>query len=177
MQASAEIARPYALAAFKQANEEQTLSQWSDMLDTLALIASDPTMIGLIAHPRVSTSTIADCFLSIGADRLTATGRNFVRVLAHYDRLGLCPEIARIYTRERAKCEGRIEVHITSAYPLAVAKQKLIARAMSKRLASEVDIVVNTDKSLIGGIVIRFGDRIIDASLRGRLQRLAQAML
>ena len=176
MSDATEIARPYALAAFKQASEEQAFAAWSEMLDLLALIAADPVMLNFIAHPQVSAEQLSDCFLAVAVDRLSETGCNFVRVLAHYRRLALCPQVARIYAEERARYEKRSAVTVTSAYPLTAAERSTITAAMTNRLGTEVDLTLETDRLLIGGVVIRFGDQIIDASLRGRLTKLSQAM-
>jgi F-type H+-transporting ATPase subunit delta len=67
-------------------------------------------------------------------------------------------------------------VDVTSAFELTDTQRKNIADSMSKRLGTEVDISVTVDKSLIGGVVIRAGDTVIDASLRGRLSQLGQSL-
>jgi F-type H+-transporting ATPase subunit delta len=171
------IARPYALAAFKQAMEEGNLNAWSEMIETLALIVSDPLMKGLIANPIVKRDRLADLIIEVGGQLLSETGKNFVRVLAEKGRLTLLPEVRTIFEEERAESEGRSRVEVTSAFELDDGQKEKITSAMSKRLGTEVDISVTVDDTLIGGIVIRAGDLVIDASLRGRMSRLANALL
>ena len=67
-------------------------------------------------------------------------------------------------------------MEVTSAFALTETQQKTIADSMSKRLGTEVDVSVTVDESLIGGVVIRAGDTVIDASLRGRLNQLGQSL-
>jgi F-type H+-transporting ATPase subunit delta len=170
------LARPYAEAAFEQAREEDKLDEWSAMLRFLRAVVSDPTMAGIIADPRVEKSNLEKLLLDIGKDRLSKTGTNFVRVLVHYRRLGLVPEIAKLFERLRAEVEGLSRVEVTSAFELDPKYQESIAKAMSERLERNVDVSVRVDPSLIGGVVIRVGDLVIDASLRGRLTQLAHAL-
>ncbi len=171
------IARPYALAAFKQAKEEGNLSEWSEMIETLALIVSDSLMKGLIANPIVKRDQLADLIVDVAGESLSETGKNFVRVLAEKGRLKLVPEVRAIFEKERAESEGRSRVEVRSAFELSEDQKDKISSAMSKRLGTEVDISVTVDNALIGGVVIRAGDLVIDASLRGRMSRLANALL
>ena len=171
------IARPYALAAFKQAKQEGKLSEWSDMIEALSVIVSDPLVKGLIANPRVKREQLADLIIEVGGKALSDTGKNFVRVLAEKGRLKFVPEVRKIYEQERAESEGRSKVQVTSAFELNDAEKKKITSSMSKRLGTDVDLSVEVDDSLIGGVVIRAGDLVIDASLRGRMNRLANTLL
>lgn len=171
------IARPYALAAFKQANEEKKLGEWSEMIEALALIVSDPLMKGLIANPGVKRDQLADLVIDVAGKALSDTGKNFVRVLLEKNRLKYLPEVRRIFEEERAESEGRSKVEVTSAFDLNDDQKKKITSAMSKRLGTKVDLSVKVDDALIGGVVIRAGDLVIDASLRGRMSRLANTLL
>ncbi|MDX1515067.1 MAG: F0F1 ATP synthase subunit delta [Gammaproteobacteria bacterium] len=171
------IARPYALAAFKQARQEGKLAEWSDMIALLARIVEDRQMKGVLASPKVKRDQLADLIIDICGDKLSATGANFVRVLAEKGRLSYLPEISKIYEKERAESEGRSQVEVRSAFELDDAQKSHISDAMSKRLGTDVSLSVEVDKSLIGGVVIRAGDLVIDASLRGRMNRLSNSLL
>jgi F-type H+-transporting ATPase subunit delta len=170
------LARPYGLAAFKQAREEGNVEQWSEMLQTLVLIMQDATMRGLVANPNVNDEQLAELILDVGGDSLSKTGRNLVRILAENERLGEMAGIAAVLEQERDRIEGRSHVEVTSAFELTDKQQKDIGESMSKRLGTEVDVSVTVDKSLIGGVIIRAGDTVIDASLRGRLNQLGQSL-
>ena len=177
MAESGELARPYAVAAFKQAEEEGGLGEWAEMLELLAAVARDPTMSGLIANPRVDRARLVELFIDVCGDRLSDTGRNFVKVVGQYGRFALLPEISRRFAEERATREGRNQVQITSAFELSEAHRATIVEAMEQRLGTRVELDCTVDGSLIGGVVIRAGDLVIDASLRGRLGQLAQALV
>lgn len=177
MQSRSKTARPYAIAAFKQAREESKTQEWSDMLALLTTVVSDPTMSGLIANPKVKSDELARLIIDVCGDALSNTGKNFVRILAENHRLGLVRDIERGYAEERARAEKRSDVTVTSAFELSPAEQDAINVAMTKRLGTKVDIVLKVDSALIGGVIIRAGDTVIDASIRGRLNQLAQSVV
>ena len=176
MQDLSTLARPYGLAAFNQAREEGKIQEWSNMLQLLALIMQDATMRGLIANPKVNDQQLAELIIDVGGDGLSETGGNLVRLMAENERLAEMVDVAAVFEAERDLTEGRSHVQVTSAFALTEMQQKSIADSMSKRLGTEVDISVTVDKSLIGGVVIRAGDTVIDASLRGRLSQLGQSL-
>jgi len=170
------LARPYGLAAFKQAREEGKVREWSEMLETLTLILRDPTMLGLISNPKVNDQQVAALVIDVAGSGLSETGANLVRIMAENERLAQMFGVAAVFEEERDRAEGRSHVEVTSAFALSDAEEKSIAASMSKRLGTEVDVSVTVDDSLIGGVIIRAGDTVIDASLRGRLGQLGQAM-
>ena len=171
------VARPYAIAAFKQASEESQVKEWSDILALLAQLVSDPLLKGVIANPRVNQAQLVALLVDLGGDGMNESITNFVRLLAEYDRLHSLPEIRGIFDEERNKLEGRAHVHVRSAYELDEAQRTAISDSMAKRLGKAVEMSVEVDSSLIGGLLIRAGDTVIDATLRGRLTQLGQTLL
>ena len=101
-----------------------------------------------------------------------ALGRNLVKILLQAGRLQYAPSIKNQYEQMRAAAEGRVEVEVVTAYALDDQQQAGIAESIAGRLGKQVNIKTSVDESLIGGAVIRAGDSIIDASLRGRLTEL-----
>ena len=120
---------------------------------------------------------MTELVLDVCGGRLSATMANFVRVLGEGRRLGLGPEIARLFEVERSRRAGRSAVEIVSAYALEAAQVRMLAEAIGRRLGRELTIEASVDDSLIGGVVIRVGDSVIDASLAGRLRELAQDLV
>ena len=168
----ATIARPYANAAFDQAIEEGKLSDWSAMLNLLGVIVSDSNMNQVINNPKLSNEQLYQFIADIGGDKFSQAGKNFIRILIDAERIGLAAEIFTIFENKRAAAEGISEVDVISAYPLDDAQVNVISDSISKRLGKKVDINTDEDKDLIGGVIIRAGDSVIDASIRGRLKEL-----
>lgn len=167
------LARPYAEAVFTLAKDRGELQQWSEALRLLAHVATDERIIELASDPRVSTERLAGLLLDIASGSLSEDGKNFVRLLVENRRLTLMSAIAIQFERLRADAEGIIEVHASAAFELSEAQLKQITQAVKKKLGREVKLNASIDKSLIGGIVIRAGDLVIDGSVTGHLRDLA----
>jgi F-type H+-transporting ATPase subunit delta len=176
MKEQAKLARPYATAVFGMAWQSGTVEEWSELLRVLSLVVSDPLMREVVADPRVPRDTIVSLVLSIPGEGVSEAGRNLVRILVENQRLGLLPAIAAQFEAERARAQRRETVEVRSAYPLGAEIEGIIARVMRERLGHEVDLAVQVDPSIIGGVVIRAGDHVVDGSVKGRLAQLAGAL-
>lgn len=173
MAETATIARPWARAVFETAQSSNTFQQWSELLARLAEVVADDTMRVAIGHPAVTPEQLADVVNDVIGEVIGDAGRNFVRLLAAYRRLGVVPAIAEAYREMRAAAENRVEVDVVSAAELDAGQKQQIAAALKKRLGKDIDLSCSVDDTLLGGAVIRAGDMVIDDSVRGKLDRLA----
>jgi len=176
MQEKTTQARPYAIAAFEQAQDEGKLSDWSNMLYILSLVVSDTQMQSVMDNPKVGTQALSDFVLDVCGKNLSDTGKNFVKLLVDAGRLSLAPQIYQLFEQNRADAEGIVEVEVVSAFPVEADEQKKIADAMGKRLGKRIEVSTRIDESLIGGVIIRTGDSVIDASIKGRLKQLGNEL-
>jgi len=170
------LARPYAKAAFQFALESKSLSQWSDMIALLSNVAGQEKMQSVLASPALSAEQQAKTFIDVCGDALNESCQGLVKVLAKNKRLKLLPEISQLFEQLKADAERSVDVEITSAVSIDSSLEKQLADALRQKLNRDVRISVAIDKNLIGGVVIRAGDTVIDSSLRGRLTKLAEAM-
>lgn len=170
------VARPYAEAVFDMAQADNALAKWSDILQLGAGIVTDPAMHGLIGNPRVTAAQLTDLILSVAGGVLDEQGRNLIRLLLENRRLTLLPEIAALYEQYRREAEGTVEAEIITAFPLDEAQQKRIAAALNKRLGRTVTLRQTVDDTLMGGVIIRTEDRVIDGSVTAQLDRLTRAL-
>ncbi|ADE16959.1 ATP synthase F1, delta subunit [Nitrosococcus halophilus Nc 4] len=171
------IARPYANAVFELAQAQGNYDQWSGALNAFADLARDPEIQILIDDPRYTSDQLIELFVEIGGDTVTDAAKNFLKVLADNDRLSVLPEIATLFEQLRAETEETIEAEIISAKPLTEDQLNEIATALKRRLGREVTFSCKTDESLLGGVVIRAGDLVIDGSAIGKLNQLATSLL
>ena len=176
MAEKATIARPYARAAFAYARTGNALAQWSDSLDAAAAVVADSRVHKLIGNPKISSVQLIDFIGEVLGGKLDAHVRNFLEELARNRRLGLLPEVAKMFAVMRAEVENIADVQVTSAVALSDAQRNRLAEALKKRLKKDVRLSCEVDASLIGGAVIRSGDLVIDGSLRARLERLTSTM-
>ncbi len=177
MQDNTTIARPYARAIFELAQAENNLQQWSDLLKILSLVVIDPEMRKVISSPRVSSEQLLMIISEVTGNQLDSLGQNFVKVLIDANRLRLAPFISDLFEKRRAEAEGRVDIDVLTAYELEPQQSSQLSDVMGKRLGKKVSISAKVDESLIGGIVIRAGDIVIDSSLRGRLNTLRNQLI
>lgn len=170
------VARPYAIAAFDAASKQGDLKAWSDMLLSAADAVVHPEVRALITSPRVTRSQLEGLMLALCGNKISAFGRNFIKLVVESQRLILLPEIAAMFEAMRAEAEKSVDVLVTSAFDLDEAQKQKITVAMKKRMGREIRLSCKTDHELLGGIIIRTGDKVIDGSARTHLSELANAL-
>lgn len=166
------LARPYAEAVFLLAQERGALKPWSEMLALAATIAADPRIVAQAGDPWMAHERFLKLFLDICGAALNPDGANFIRLLHQRRRLVLLPEIAALYEQRRAAAENRIDVEVVSAFAVTAEQMQKIGAALERKLGRQIELKSRVDNSLIGGIIIRAGDWVIDGSARGRLRAL-----
>jgi len=170
------VARPYAVAAFDEASKLGELKGWSDVLLSAADAVVNPDVHALISSPRVARGQLENLMLALCGDKVSATQRNFIKLLVESQRLAILPEIAAMFETMRAEAEKSVDVVVTSAFDLDEAQKQKIAAAMKKRMGRDIRLSCETNRELLGGIVIRAGDKVIDGSARSHLAELATAL-
>lgn len=169
------VARPYAKAAFDFALEQGQLDKWQEMLQFAASVSENAEMAGLVTS-SLSTNKIADVFISVCGEQLDQFGQNFIRVMADNKRLIALPAVLNNFLALRAEHESVQDVFVSAASELTNAQESKIAAALEKRLNCKVRIVSHVEPSLIAGVVIRYGDTVIDGSSKGQLNRLSHEL-
>ncbi len=169
-------ARPYAQAAFDEAQKQNDLKGWSGMILAGAEAVSNPEVAMLISSPRATAKQVEEVIRALCGTKAGSTQDNFIRLLAENRRLVILPEIAAIYEVLRAEAEKSLEVTVSSAFELNDAQKQKITAALTKRMNRKITLNCQTDKQLLGGIVIRAGDKVTDGSVRARLGEMANAL-
>lgn len=170
------IARPYAQAAFEEAQKQNALKAWSELLLGLADVVQNADVHAVVSNPKVSKAKAADLMEAFAGASATAQQRNFVRILADSQRLLVLPEIAELFEVLKADAEKTVNVVVDSAFELSAAQQDKIVSALKKRMGREIKLACNVKKDLLGGVVIRAGDKVIDGSALTRLGEMANAL-
>jgi F-type H+-transporting ATPase subunit delta len=170
------LARPYAKAAFGYALAHNDLGGWSKQLTIAAAVAESPTLKKLLSSPALTGEQRAKTLLDVCGDALGDKARNFIRVLAENKRLELLPNIQLQFEQLKANQEKSVDVDVVSAFALDSGLTQKLTQALRGKLQREVIVNASVDSSLLGGVLVRAGDVVIDGSIRGRLEKLAQAM-
>lgn len=168
------VARPYAKAAFDFAVEHQSVERWQDMLAFAAEVTKNEQMAGFSG--ALAPETLAESFIAVCGEQLDENGQNLIRVMAENNRLNALPDVLEQFIHLRAASEATSEVEVTSATALSEEQLSKISAAMEKRLSRKVKLNCKIDKSVMAGVIIRAGDMVIDGSVRGRLERLADVL-
>jgi F-type H+-transporting ATPase subunit delta len=169
-------ARPYAQAAFDEAQKLNALKVWSEMMLSLAEAVSHPEVHAVITNPRVAKKQVEGLMEALLGGDTSKQQQNFVRVLADNQRLQILPEIAAIFETLKADAEKTVNVVVDSAFELSSAQKDKIVSSLKKRMGREIKLVCQINKELLGGVVIRAGDKVIDGSARTRLSEMANAL-
>jgi len=180
------IARPYARALFRVAQENNALAEVSASLNTGRDLLSDGQVARCIANPALTDKErlafLTDLFREAEGEQSvfgggSEHGNNALKLLLEYGRVSVLPEIADHFDALKAEVENTVDVTVTSASPLSAEQEQAITAALKKRLGRNVNLSTEIDENLIGGAVIRAGDVVIDGSVRARLEGLANALV
>ncbi|MBK1647589.1 F0F1 ATP synthase subunit delta [Rhabdochromatium marinum] len=175
------IARPYAEAAFAIAKAQDALEPWSEALQLLGAIASDPQLHAIVGNPNVGRERLGELALAAAAagndgQELPAGPANLTRILAANHRLPVLPEIARLFEQRKTAEQGVRQVLVRSAFPLDDKERQSLVTSLHGHFGADVELSVEQDASLIGGVEIRADDLVIDSSIRGKLQQLSNEL-
>jgi F-type H+-transporting ATPase subunit delta len=172
------LAGRYATALYELAEEAKSLDQVAGDLATLKkAIVENADLQRLIASPLVPRDQQAKAVLAIvekmGVSDLT---RRFVGTVARNRRLFRLPAIIDAYSALLAEHRGEVTATVTSAKPLSAPQAESVNAALRAAVGRKVAVSVHVDPALLGGLKVKVGSRLIDASLASKLQRLQLAM-
>lgn len=170
------IARPYAEAVFRLADDGGKLAEWSAALALIAQVADNDRVRAALTDPNLSAPKVAGLFISILAGKLSGDAENFVRVMAENRRLGLLGEVRAQFEALKNAREGVIEADVHTAFELSDGQLQGLVSALEQRTDRKVRVQVHVDKTLIGGVRIVMGDKVIDGSARAQLGALESAL-
>lgn len=169
------VARRYARAAFEVARDEGDPQSWLPELDMVAEVFSDRRLIESLLNPDRSISAKVEA-VNQAFPNLRPEIRNLVKILINRRRAELMPQVAEGFRELVDDLMGRTSASVVSARPLQTEELTLIQQRLNERTGKTVRLTTSVDESLIGGVVIRVGDELIDASVVTRLERLRQRL-
>lgn len=176
MAEQATLARPYANAVFDLAKADNGLDQWSRMLAILAAAASEERVRRMLESPDLPAEVKAHRLVELCGDELNDKARNLVGLLASNKRLDVIEEMREQFEARKAEEERVLEVEVVTAWELSPEQSEKLRAALARKFDREVNLTGRVDDQVLGGAVIRAGDTVIDASLRGRLDKLAESL-
>ena len=170
-------ARRYAEAAFEVATRDDTLERWRADLDLAASLAGDRRSLDVLANPAIPIERRATALDELLGDRVSGRAANLVRLLLRRGRIEDLPRVAAEYRRLDDKRQGITHATATSASELTQDEIQELTARLERSTGGRIALDVEVDPSLLGGLVVRVGDRLIDGSVRGRLERLRNQLI
>jgi F-type H+-transporting ATPase subunit delta len=171
------VHRTYAQALFEAAQERGRVAQvHAELDDFAAAVAEVPELRSVLRNPQIDPRAKARLLEELlgDADELV---RNFLRLTAEKGRVGEIEEMARELDRLVAREERRLDVELTTAFELSEGEAKRIVAQIEEASGRKVDATRTVDPDLIGGLVLQAGSLRVDASVRGRLERLRRELV
>jgi len=177
---SPSIAKPYAQALFELAKEQglQQLFLWSNILSYKAYIVTNPLIKQFLDNPRIRNQMMAQLFIDILTQCIDVTDKIIIEIkrllimLIRYHRLHYLPQISHQYDILWNEYRKIRLLRIKSAKELTSQQQQQLSQALKKRFKREIQLVIEIDSTLLGGMMIYINDTVIDRSIRGQLKRL-----
>lgn len=176
MAESITLARPYAKAAFESARGDDKLDVWSSSLAVAASVVQQPVVGDLLDSPSKTSEEKAALVIELCGDELDGKVKSFISVMANNKRLPLLNEVRSLFEDFKSQQEKFSDITVSTAFDIDEAVEKALKDKLSKALKGDVSLSTTIDKALIGGVVIRAGDMVIDGSVRGRLAKLSEAI-
>jgi F-type H+-transporting ATPase subunit delta len=172
------LAERYAAALFELADEHRTLDEVaSDLRELRTMLAASGDLLRLIRSPVLSREQQGKA-IEVIAERsgFNPLVRNFLSVVAANRRLFAVPAMIEAFLAQLAARRGEVTAQVTVAQELSERQREALNEQLRRSIGSRVSVDVQIDPVLIGGIVVKLGSRMVDASIRSKLQRLQLAM-
>lgn len=170
----ATIARPYAEALFKaSAQDLVSVSVW---LDELAVLTANAQLLEFADSPKVTTEQVFDVVTGVAKSTLNDHAKNFLRTVIGNGRIGVLPEIASQFRALKNAQSGSFDAVVYSAFPIDSAALAEVSGALEKRFGRKLNVTVELEPALIGGIRVVVGDEVLDTSVKARLEQMKVAL-
>lgn len=172
------VSRRYAAALFNQAREKGTLKETSADLAAIAeTLVATPGLAALVGHPLVTESRKKEVLNSAFSSKISAATLSFLNLLADKRRTGLLADVKAEFDNLLREHTNVVAATAISAVPLTKTQLTALEKALEKRTGKDIELTTSTDPSLMGGVLVRIGDTVLDGTVKGKLDRLREQLL
>jgi F-type H+-transporting ATPase subunit delta len=169
--------RRYAEAAFQLASRDNALDAWAEGLAAAAAVAGEEQAVRVLDNPAIPLTDRHATLAKLLEGRVPAGVFNLSRLLVQRGRFESASAVNAEFTRLLNRQRGIVEAVVTSAQPLTADETRAIQARVERMTGSDVTLRTEIDEALIGGLTVRVGDQLLDASVRGRLERLRHQLI
>ena len=168
----ATIARPYAEALLAAGADAATIAQ----LNAVARVTAEPELQSFAAHPKATSEQVFDLICAAAGQTLSTPVQNLLRTVIDNGRLSAVHEMALQAQALLDTREGISQARVKSAFPMSDAQLTELRAALEKRFGRKLELTLEIDTALIGGIRAEVGDEVFDASVKAQLDRMKTAL-
>jgi F-type H+-transporting ATPase subunit delta len=169
-------AKRYARAIFELAREEAQLEEWGTHLAAVRQVLSLPDVRAVLSNPTIPVQQRQEAVSRLVEESAGPQGANLAKLLVGANRVDEVEGIEQEYQWLVDEAEGRVRATATTAVELSPGDYESLAGSLSKQMGREIRLTADVDPAIIGGLVLRVGDHVIDASLATRLRQLRRKL-
>ena len=169
-------ARPYAEAAYRFAEERKDISAWKAFLEEWVALLADKNFATILDNPFFNQEQFIHIITQELKKNIAFEQESFLLQLAENKRLKYLPEILNYFCFLYDQKENLLRVKVISAFPLDEKNQKILLEKLTQKFDKKIILEIELDPTLIGGLQIKVGDKLLDASVKHRLQELTQLL-
>jgi F-type H+-transporting ATPase subunit delta len=172
------VAGRYASALFELANESSKVADVeNDLVKFQSLLDESPDLVRLVRSPVIAADDQARAIAAV-VDKAGIGGlaANFLKLVSNNRRLFVIQDIIKGYRALAAKARGEVTAEVTSAAPLSSEQVAALKETLKASMGKDVTLQARVDPSLLGGLVVKLGSRMIDSSLKTKLQNIKLAL-
>jgi F-type H+-transporting ATPase subunit delta len=169
--------RRYAEAAFQVAMRDGTVESWRSELESAATLVGDERALSTLANPAIPLDQRSVAVASLLKGRASDPVQNLIQLLLRRGRIEELARVAAEFRRLDDQRQGITHATVTSATPLTPDEVRDLTARLEQSTGGRIALATRIDESLLGGLVVRVGDRLIDGSVRGRLERLRNQLI
>jgi F-type H+-transporting ATPase subunit delta len=170
-------ARRYAEAAFEVAERDSTVADWRSELEVAAELAGDERSLEVLANPAIPVERRSAALGSMLGDRVSRPVQNLIMLMLRRGRIDDLTRVAAEFRRLDDARQGITHATATSAAELTKDEVRALTARLEQSTGGRIALDVQVDPGLLGGVIVRVGDRLIDGSVRGRLERLRNQLI
>jgi F-type H+-transporting ATPase subunit delta len=170
-------ARRYAEAAFQVAERDGTIEQWRSELDAATAVIGDEQAMRALSNPALPIDQRSMAVAGLLEGTASGPVQNLIQLLLRRGRIEEVGRVAAEFRRLDDRRQGITHATVTSAAPLTPDEVRALTARLEQSTGGRVALDTEVDESLLGGLVVRIGDRLIDGSVRGRLERLRNQLI
>ena len=169
------VARPYARAAYEFAKEHNAVEDWLSMIGFLKEIVSNPEITELIQSSG-SNDSLIKMLIAVTDGYIDEYGLNFLKLIVENGRLAVIPDILEEFERLKDEDEKKLQANVRSVEKLSSGESEKIQKFLEDKYKCSVEIINTIDPDILGGVVIETPEEVIDASIRSRIDELAEVL-